>query len=143
MSSAPRTRARRYTLATPGRSDFAGLRLAPQVVKLTAARSRRSPDDHSAHALALEQRGQPAALIPGEDQRVALDSAAAAERALELPRPRVELLGREAQLLDEGGLLAAATLALVANDRAGGSPRGLARGRLCFAGARRGLGQLV
>src|SRR5689334_22905891 len=81
-------------------------------------RGRRSADGDLADALGGEDSGDARAQIALQHDRLAVDCAAAAERLLELAAPRLELLFGEAQLLDDSDLLAAAALALHANDGA-------------------------
>src|SRR5439155_2516408 len=87
------------------------------------------------------------ALVALQDDRVALDGAAAAEGVLEVLEPDLEVRRLEIELLDDGDFLAAAALALHAHDGAGRSFcrcgwRGLRRrfgafGQICELAAQR------
>ena len=75
-------------------------------------------DGNFRHAPRLEHGRESLLQVALQDDRIALDDAATAERLLELAAPGLELARRQRELLDHGDFLAAALLALEANDRA-------------------------
>src|SRR5262249_56616042 len=76
-------------------------------------------NDDLPYAFGLEDRGQALALIALQDERAALDGAAAAERVLQFFQPLVEVDVLE--LLDHGDLFPAAALSFHAHDGACGA----------------------
>ena len=78
----------------------------------------RSTNNDLADATRGQEIGHALALVALKHDRIALDAAATTEGLLELSAPALEIVVRQAELLDDGRFFTASLFSFIANDGA-------------------------